>query len=91
MFIGFLVHLLERSVECLHKIRLFLSENHNNYIELTDLKWLCNLMYFTDFCLHLSELNLKLQGTDKSLDCMFSLMKGFEVKLNVFICDTENH
>jgi hypothetical protein len=83
-------HLLERFVECLHEIRLFLSDNQNNYVELTDLNWLCNLMFFTDFCLHLNELNLKLQGTGKSLDFMFSLIKGFEVKLNVFIRDIEN-
>lgn len=84
-------HFLERSVECLHEIRLFLSENQKNYIELTDLNWLCNLMFFTDFFLHLNELNLKLQGTGKSLDFMFSLIQSFEVKLNVFIRDIENH
>jgi hypothetical protein len=78
-------NLLERFVECLHEIRLFLSENQKNYTELTDINWLCNLMFFTDFCLHLNELNLKLQGTEKNLEFMFSLIKSFETKLNVFI------
>jgi len=36
-------------VECLHEIRLFFSETHNNYIELSDLNWLYNLKFFTDF------------------------------------------
>jgi hypothetical protein len=45
-------NLLERFVECLHEIRLFLSENQKNYTEITDINWLCNLMFFTDFCLH---------------------------------------
>lgn len=84
-------NLLERFVECLHEIRLFLSENQKNYTELTDINWLCNLMFFTDFCLHLNELNLKLQGTGKNLEFMFSLIKSFETKLNVFIRDIENH
>lgn len=87
-------HLLERFVECLHEIWLFLSNNQKNYTELTDLNWLCNLnrwlMFFTDFCLHLNEFNLKLQGTGKSLDFIFSLIKSFEVKLNVFIRSIEN-
>lgn len=48
-------------------------------------------MFFSDFCLHLNELNLKLQGTGKSLDFMFSLIRSFEIKLNVFIRDVENH
>jgi hypothetical protein len=84
-------NLLERFVECLHEIRLFLSENQKNYTELTDINWLCNLMFLTDFCLHLNELNLKLQGTGKNLEFMFSLIKSFETKLNVFIRDIENH
>ncbi|KAE9532613.1 hypothetical protein AGLY_009694, partial [Aphis glycines] len=84
-------NLLERFVECLHEIRLFLSENQKNYTELTDINWLCNLMFFTDLCLHLNELNLKLQGTGKNLEFMFSLIKSFETKLNVFIRDIENH
>ncbi|CAI6355751.1 unnamed protein product [Macrosiphum euphorbiae] len=58
-------NLLERFIECLHEMRLFLSENQKNYTELTDINWLCNLMFFTDFCLHLNELNLKLQENHK--------------------------
>jgi len=41
-----------------------------------------------DFCLHFSEYNLKLQGNEKSFK--FSLIKSFEVKLNVFIRVIEN-
>jgi len=46
--------------------------------------------FFTDNCLHLNELSLKLQGAVKFLDFMFHLIKGFEVKLNLFICYIEN-
>lgn len=46
-------------------------------------------MFFTNFSLHLNELNLELQGTEKSLDFMFSFIKSFEIKLNVFICEIQ--
>lgn len=51
---------------------------------LTDLNWLYKLMGFTELYLYLNELNFKLQGTGKSLDLVFSIVKIFEVKLNVF-------
>src|SRR6218665_2960879 len=53
---------LERFVECLDEIRMFMDESKQKYSELTDVEWLSRLMLFTDFTLHLNELNTKLQG-----------------------------
>ena len=41
-------------------------------------------MFFADFCEHLNELNVKLQGSGKALDVMFGYIKAFEKKLEVF-------
>ena len=35
-------------------------------------------MFFTDFSLHLNELNVKLQGFGKSIDVMFGMIRCFE-------------
>ena len=41
-------------------------------------------MFFADFCEHLNELNVKLQGSGKALDVRFGYIKAFEKKLEVF-------
>ena len=53
---------LERFVECIDEIRLFLDSNKQQFTELTNLDWLSTLMFFTDLSLHLNEVNVKLQG-----------------------------
>ncbi|XP_069181810.1 general transcription factor II-I repeat domain-containing protein 2A-like [Procambarus clarkii] len=42
------------------------------------------------FCEHLNELNIKLQGSGKTLDVMFCYIKAFEMKLKVFKRDVDN-
>jgi hypothetical protein len=49
-----------------------------------DVEWPSKLMFFTDLCLHLNELNSKLQGFNKTVIVMFDLIKAFEAKLNIF-------
>ena len=62
-----------------------LSLNKKNiidqYNQLLDVEWLAKLYFFTDLCSHLNELNIKLQGVNKTLIIMFDLIKAFEVKL----------
>ena len=57
--------ILKRFVECLDEIRLFLKNDKFSCQELSDV-WICRLMLFTDFSLHLNDLNTKLQGSDKT-------------------------
>lgn len=81
---------LERFVECLNEVRIFLNENKQTFSELTDVDWLSRLMFFTDLSLHLNEVNTKLQGFGKTVDIMFDIIKAFEMKLRIFKRDVEN-
>ncbi|CAG4959705.1 unnamed protein product [Colias eurytheme] len=77
---------LERFVECLEEIRLFLQNEGKieQYPQLLDVMWLSKLMFFTDICQHLNTLNVKLQGTNKTIIVMIDLIRAFEAKLQVF-------
>lgn len=80
---------LERFVGCLDEIRMFVDDNKQNYSELTDVDWLCRLMFITDFTQHLNELNTKLQGFGKTIDEALDTISAFEKKLNIFKRDIE--
>ncbi|XP_072006342.1 general transcription factor II-I repeat domain-containing protein 2-like [Engystomops pustulosus] len=81
---------LERFVACLEEIRLFMHEKGQDYPQLTDVAWLTNLMFFTDFTQHFNVLNKQLQGTaGKTAERMFCDIKTFERKLQVFEKDLE--
>ncbi|XP_066461121.1 general transcription factor II-I repeat domain-containing protein 2B-like [Eleutherodactylus coqui] len=81
---------LERFVACLDEIRLFMNEKEQEYPELTDMAWLTNLMFLTDFTLHFNALNKQLQGAGKTAERMFCDIKTFERKLQVFERDLES-
>ena len=76
-----------RFVQCLVKIRAFLIEQEKAYSELEHEKWLVKLMFLMNVTTHLSELNLRLQGTGQSVMCLFELWKGFVSKLVVYTPD----
>lgn len=81
---------LKRFVECLDEIKLFLNDQQVYYQELYDIMWVCKLMFFADFCEYLNDLNIKLQGSGKTLDIMFGCIKAFQMKLEVFKRDVDN-
>ena len=81
---------LERFVNCLDEIRLFLHDNKTEFKELYNTEWLAKLMFFTDLTLHLNTLNKKLQGRGKTIEVMFGLIKGFEIKIDMFINDVKS-
>ena len=60
------------------------------YKELFDSQWILKLMFFTDLCLHVNELNTGLQGRNKTIIIMFDLIKAFEAKLQVFYRDIDS-
>ncbi|KAL7634403.1 UNVERIFIED_CONTAM: hypothetical protein RMT77_014780 [Armadillidium vulgare] len=80
---------LKRFVECLDEIKVCLNNKRVSYQELSDIIWICKLMFFADFCEHLNELNIKLQASGKTLDVMFDYIKAFEMKLDVFKRDID--
>ncbi|XP_026538860.1 general transcription factor II-I repeat domain-containing protein 2A-like [Notechis scutatus] len=81
---------LERFVACLNEIRLFMNEKGQEYPQLTDMAWLTNLRFFTDFTLHFNVLNKQLQGVGKTAERMICDIKTFEEKLQVFEKDLES-
>ncbi|XP_048344612.1 general transcription factor II-I repeat domain-containing protein 2A-like [Sphaerodactylus townsendi] len=81
---------LERFVACLDEIRLFMNEKGQEYPQLTDMAWLTNLMFFTDFTVHFNVLNRQLQGVGKTAERVFCDIKTFERKLQVFERDLES-
>ncbi|GFV33193.1 general transcription factor II-I repeat domain-containing protein 2A [Trichonephila clavipes] len=57
-----------------------------------DIMWLLKLMFFTDICQHFNELNIKLQGPNKTVIGMMNLNRAFEAILYVFRNDiTKNY
>ncbi|XP_076308511.1 general transcription factor II-I repeat domain-containing protein 2A-like [Tachypleus tridentatus] len=80
---------LERFIACLNEIRFFMHEKGQGFPQLSDLAWLNNLMFFTDFISHFNALNTKLQGVGKTAERMFCDIKAFERKLQVFEKDIE--
>ncbi|GFW45782.1 general transcription factor II-I repeat domain-containing protein 2A [Trichonephila clavipes] len=79
-------NVLQRFVVCLEEIRLFLQNESKieQYPQLMDIIWLLKLMFFTDICQHFNELNIKLQGPNKTVIVMMDLIRAFEAKLYVF-------
>ena len=77
---------LERFVECLDEIIIFLTTEKiiEKFKELFDSQWILKLMFFTDLCLHVNELNTGLQGRNKTIIIMFDLIKAFKAKLQNF-------
>lgn len=59
--------------------------------ELSDIMWVCKLIFFfPNSCEHLNDLNIKLQGSSKTLDVKFDYIKSFQMKLKVFKKDVDN-
>ena len=79
-------NVLQRFIDCLEEIRLFQNNENiiDQYNQLLDVEWLAKLYFFTDLCSHFNELNIKLQGVNKTVIIMFDLIKAFEVKIQIF-------
>ena len=69
---------LKQFVECFYEIKIFLNDHHISYQELSDYKWISKRMFSGDFCEHLNEMIVKLQGSGKALDVTFEYVKVFE-------------
>lgn len=67
---------LDRFVNCLGEIRLFLHDNKTGFKELYNTECLTKLMFFTDVTLHLNTLNKKLQGRRKTIEITMSNLKN---------------
>ncbi|GFU32905.1 general transcription factor II-I repeat domain-containing protein 2A [Trichonephila clavipes] len=87
-------NVLQRFIDCLEEIRLFLQNESKieQYSQLMDIMSLLKLVFFTDVCHHFNELNIRLQGPNKTVIVMMDLIRAFEAKLYVFRNDiTKNY
>ncbi|GFW43140.1 general transcription factor II-I repeat domain-containing protein 2A [Trichonephila clavipes] len=81
-------NVLQIFVDCLEEIRQFLQNESKieQYPQLMDIMWLLKLMFFTDICHHFNELNIKLQGPNKTVIVMVDLITL--LKLNYMFSET---
>lgn len=70
---------------CLDEIPLLLHANQTDFKELLNTEWLVKLMFFTDTTIHLNTLSKKFQGHGQTIEIIFVLIKGFEIKIDIFI------
>ena len=83
--------MLKRAYDLLEEIVLFLDMKGNNAIpELRNKEWRCDLAFLVDITDHLSVLNVRLQGKDQLINEMFSLIKGFQIKLRLWESQIRN-
>ncbi|KAK0148944.1 General transcription factor II-I repeat domain-containing protein 2 [Merluccius polli] len=74
-------NMLTRFYELRNEVKLFMEQKGKPVAELSDSQWLCDLAFMVDISKHLSELNVKLQGSDQLLSTLLSTVKSFEAKL----------
>lgn len=80
---------LQRFRALLEEIIKFLEERGDNYQQLRDLDWQCDLAFLADFTGKLSALNLDLQGKDKTILEMMSCVAAFKNQAATMINDLE--
>jgi len=78
---------LNRFVDLLEEIKLFLHEKNNVFDKLSNIEWLNDLMFCCDITQHFNELNKKLQGPGQVVLVMFENIKTFMTKLDIFSND----
>lgn len=81
---------LQRFRELIDEIRQFLAERGDDYKQLEDDVWLLDLAFLTDITSKLNELNLELQGSDKTIFDMISSVNVFKEKLYLLVSKLEN-
>lgn len=63
---------------------LELLEKADDFPELSDTDWLCDLAFAVDILTYMNELNMKLQGKDQFVHEMYTNVRAFKIKLTLF-------
>ena len=63
---------------------LELLEKADDFSELGDTDWLCDLAFAVDILTHMNELNVKLQGKDQFVNEMYTNVRAFKTNLALF-------
>ena len=82
---------LQRFRDLLSEIKTFLEERGDDYRELQDVVWLCDLAFLTDFTGKLSTLNLELQGREKTVGDMIGLISAYQNQFEMMITDLQQN
>ncbi|CAM2112122.1 unnamed protein product [Caretta caretta] len=77
---------LQRVWELRDEIHTFLEmqRKENNFPELKNSNWVCNLAFGVDILAHLNELNVNLQGKNVFVHKLYSSVTAFKAKLVLF-------
>jgi len=73
-----------RFFELRNEIKTFLNERNFPMPLLENVEWLSNLAFTADIFTYLDELNLRLQGETSLICDLYSKVKAFRLKLNLF-------
>lgn len=82
---------LQRFLNLIEEIKMFLNQKSQPVDYLEDSKWLCDLAFLTDICGHLNDLNLKLQGKSQFITKLYSDISAFRMKLPLFYSQITNN
>ncbi|KAL1492435.1 hypothetical protein ABEB36_010687 [Hypothenemus hampei] len=74
---------LKRFLDLLPEIKEFMATTNKSYPQLEDNKWVLDLAFLSDITAKLNELNLQLQGKNKTLTDMVSAVNTFKAKLSL--------
>ena len=76
----------KRVWELKEAISLFLKaiDKADDFPELEDENWFCDFVFAVDILTHMNELNAKLQGKNLFVHEMYTNVKAFKCKLNLF-------
>nr|KAF6444323.1 hypothetical protein HJG59_008614 [Molossus molossus] len=80
-----------RFYELRNEVKQFMEMKGKPVRELSDSKWLCDLVFMVDITKYLSELNIKLQGPNQLLSFLLSNVKSFEGKLRLWKVQLERN
>ena len=75
---------LSRFFELRREIEIFFNENNHPEPLLTNVEWLWKLAFCVDLMTHLNDFNLRLQGKTSLLCNMYTEVKAFRQKLDLF-------
>jgi hypothetical protein len=82
---------LQRFRDLLTEIKKFLEEQDQECANLNDETWLSDLAFLTDFTSKLSNLNLELQGKNKTIIEMISSINAYKAKFIMLIEDLQQN
>ncbi|CAB3221837.1 unnamed protein product [Arctia plantaginis] len=75
---------LERFLNLIEEIKIFLAEKQRDVPELKNPDWLCDLAFLVDITNHLNVLNTRLQGKNQLISQLYAHVASFQCKLTLF-------